>query len=100
WQTWARQCRYAQEIENTESMRFSSSILTWQAAAEGLGIAMGQRNLLTEDLTQGRLITPFNLPVKTGRSYYLVRPQLQRHSRKVEIFRGWIQSQMEGIERH
>lgn len=98
WKTWAKLCRYDQEIERTEQMRFSSSILTWQAAADSLGIAIGQTTLLVDDLKKQKLIAPFNLPVKTGLSYYLVRPQLQRHSRKVEIFRSWIAAQLELLQ--
>lgn len=98
WKTWAKLCRYEDEIERTEQMRFSSSILTWQAAADSLGIAIGQTTLLVDDLKRNKLVAPFNLPVKTGMSYYLVRPQLQRHSRKVEIFRSWIAAQLEMLK--
>ena len=94
WSTWARLCRYEQELENTESMRFSSSVLTWQAAIDGLGIAVGQTALLVDDLKNGKLVSPFQLPVHTGASYYLVRPQLQRQSRKVTAFRDWILEQI------
>lgn len=94
WQTWARLCRYEDDIAQTESMRFSSSVLTWQAAADGLGIAIGQTALLVDDLKSGNLVSVFHLPVRTGASYYLVRPQLQRQSRKVELFRAWLQEQI------
>lgn len=94
WQTWAKQCRYESEIEAVESMRFSSSVLTWQAAADGLGIAVGQTAVLVDDLRSGKLVAPFALPVRTGASYYLVRPQLQRQSRKVQIFRDWLTEQI------
>lgn len=94
WQTWAKQCRYESEIDSVESMRFSSSVLTWQAAADGLGIAIGQTALLVDDLRNGKLVAPFGLPVRTGASYYLVRPQLQRQSRKVQIFRDWLTEQI------
>lgn len=94
WQTWARLCRYESDVAQTESMRFSSSVLTWQAAADGLGIAIGQTALLVDDLGSGKLVSPFHLPVPTGASYYLVRPQLQRQSRKVELFRAWIKEQL------
>lgn len=94
WVTWARQCRYESEIAGTESMRFSSSVLTWQAAADGLGIAIGQTALLVDDLRSGKLVAPFGLSVRTGASYYLVRPQLQRQSRKVQVFRDWLREQI------
>lgn len=94
WTTWARLCRYDSEIAATETMRFSSSILTWQAAADGLGIAIGQTAMLVDDLVVGKLVAPFDLPVKTGVSYYLVRPQVARQSRKVELFRAWLAEQV------
>lgn len=94
WQTWARLCRYESEIQDVESMQFSSSVLTWQAAADGLGIAIGQTALLVDDLANGKLLAPFHLPVRTGASYYLVSPQLQRQSRKVEVFRDWLKEQV------
>lgn len=94
WQAWARLCRYEKEIDGTESMRFSSSVLTWQAAIDGLGIAIGQTALLADDLHNDKLIAPFHLPIKTGASYYLVRPQLQRQSRKVTAFRDWMLEQI------
>ncbi len=98
WPTWARLCRYGEDIANTERMRFSTSVLTWQAAIEGLGIAIGQTSLLADDLRARRLVRPFNLPVRTGASYYLVRPQLQRHTRKVVLFRDWIKEQLASAE--
>lgn len=94
WPTWARQCRYEADIAQTETMRFSSSVLTWQAAADGLGIAIGQTALLVDDLRSGKLVAPFHLSVRTGASYYLVRPQLQRQSRKVQVFRDWLIAQI------
>jgi LysR family glycine cleavage system transcriptional activator len=94
WPTWARLCRYEDEIAGVESMRFSSSVLTWQAAADGLGIAIGQTALLADDMDSGKLVAPFGLPVRTGASYYLVTPRLQRQSRKVELFRDWLRAQI------
>ena len=94
WQTWARLCRYEDEIDDVETMRFSSSVLTWQAAADGLGIAIGQTALLVDDINGGRLVAPFGLPVRTGASYYLVTPRLQRQSRKVQLFSDWLKEQI------
>jgi len=74
-------------------MNFSSSVLTWQAAMDGLGIAIGQKALILEDLQEGKLLTPFNQPVKTGLSFYLLRPKVRRESRKISLFRDWILAQ-------
>lgn len=93
WDQWAKACDYGHEIAGTERMRFSSSVLTWQAAADGLGIAIGQTALLGEDFAQQRLVAPFGLPVRAALPYYLLRPQLQRPSRRVTVFRDWLLTQ-------
>lgn len=93
WELWARTHGYEKEIAPTPSMSFSSSVLTWQAAMDGLGVAMGQMALLDKDLADHKLVAPFELPVQTGRSFYLLRPRLQREVRKVRLFRDWIRSQ-------
>lgn len=97
WQIWAKATRYEDEIAETPQMSFSSSVLTWQAALDGLGVAVGQTALLADDLAEGRLEAPFSLPVRSGMSYYLLRPKMQRESRKVRLFRDWILEQCKQI---
>lgn len=93
WLLWAAANDYEGEIAPTPTMSFSSSVLTWQAAMDELGVAIGQMALLNKDLASGKLVVPFNLPVKTGLSFYLLRPKLQREARKVVLFRDWILTQ-------
>ncbi|WP_454695971.1 LysR substrate-binding domain-containing protein [Achromobacter aegrifaciens] len=93
WAMWAKAHGYSAEIANTPHMDFSSSVLTWQAAMDGLGIAIGQTALLTEDIQTGNLVFPFKQPVRTGLSFYLLRPKLRREARKIVLFRDWILQQ-------
>jgi len=71
-----------------------SSLLAYQAAAEGLGIAIGQTRLLKQELESGRLITPFNKPMERAAGYYLLTSTTQEHSYGVTIFCEWIQRQV------
>lgn len=93
WAMWAKAHGYAAEIADTPHMNFSSSVLTWQAAVDGLGIAIGQVALLTEDVQEGKLIFPFGKPLKTGLSFYLLRPKVRREARKILLFRAWLLEQ-------
>ena len=43
-------------------------------ASQGTGVAIGDWALIGDDLASGRLVMPFDLRVRTGKSYYLVRP--------------------------
>lgn len=97
WSVWSKATRYEDEIAHTPQMSFSSSVLAWQAALDGLGVAIGQTTLLMDDLAQGKLEAPFSLPVRSGMSYYLLRPEMQRECRKLRLFRDWILEQCRQI---
>jgi LysR family transcriptional regulator, glycine cleavage system transcriptional activator len=90
WDDWLEANGLQDQSTLAERMSFSSSILTWQAALDGLGVAIGQTALLLPELESGQLVRPFNRPLRRSKSHYLVRPQVQRESRKVMAFRDWL----------
>ncbi|GAA0804028.1 transcriptional regulator GcvA [Cupriavidus gilardii] len=90
WDDWLAFAGLAEMADRTERMSFGSSVLTWQAALDGLGIAIGQAAMLQAELASGRLVRPFARPLVRSKSYYLVRPAVQRESRKVTAFRDWL----------
>src|SRR3546814_17552567 len=81
-------------------MNFSSSVLTWQAAMDGLGVAIGQAALLIDDIQAGNLIFPFNQPVRKGLSFYLLRHKVRREARKVVLFKDWMLAQAQETRPH
>jgi LysR family glycine cleavage system transcriptional activator len=68
---------------------FDNGGLAYQAAIEGVGVAMAQRVLVEEDLRRGRLVTPFSRSVETGEGYYFVAPP-DRRPPKLLAFRAWL----------
>jgi LysR family glycine cleavage system transcriptional activator len=90
WDEWLAATGLAEAARGAERMRFSSSVLTWQAAHDGLGMAIGQTRMLAAEFASGELVRPLARPVRTGRAYYLLRPAVQRESRKVAAFRDWL----------
>lgn len=90
WDDWLAAQHLQEQAAQAERMSFSSSILTWQAALDGLGVAIGQTALLSSELRSGQLVRPFGKPLKRSKGHYLVRPQVQRESRKVVAFRDWV----------
>lgn len=61
-----------------------------QAAADGLGLAMGLRPYIDDDIAAGRLVAPCDRPVSKGMSWYLVyRPQ-HAGDAAFQAFRHWI----------
>lgn len=56
--------------ESQASLEFPSSLLTYKAAAEGLGVVIGQSFLLREEVREG-LLVPLFKPVKRQLAYYV-----------------------------
>src|SRR5215831_6148155 len=71
----------------TEFQYYGQSL---QAAADGLGIAMGIRPYIDDDLAAGRLVAPFDIQVPKGMRWYLVYRSFQTEQRDFAAFRRWI----------
>src|SRR6266700_1804736 len=61
-----------------------------QAALDGLGIAMGIRPYIDDDLAAGRLVAPFALTVPKGMRWYLIYRSFRTGQRDFTAFRRWI----------
>jgi LysR family glycine cleavage system transcriptional activator len=61
-----------------------------QAAADGLGVAMGIRPYIDDDLAAGRLVAPFALSVPKSMRWYLVYRSFRTEQRDFAAFRRWI----------
>lgn len=90
WSDWLSAVGRPELTNHKESMEFSSSILTYQAAVDGLGVAIGQIALLDQELEKGVLVCPFDQTVKRPFAYYLLQPEQHSMLRNVRIFREWI----------
>jgi LysR family glycine cleavage system transcriptional activator len=77
-------------IDPSRGRRFGQANMVLQAAAEGLGVALGRSALVQDDLAAGRLVRPFGPNVPSGYAYYLVCPQKSLDLPKVAAFRAWL----------
>ena len=64
--------------------------LALQAAADGLGVAMGYIQLAQRELADGRLIAPLDLCIEHPWSYYVVTAKGRRPSAAAEAFMNWL----------
>src|SRR6185369_2664849 len=60
------------KADTTHGLRFSHAMLALEAAADGMGVALGMTALAGSDLASGRLVAPLalSLPLKFG--YFIV----------------------------
>lgn len=90
WPEWLAFAGLSGATASAERMGFSSYVLTWQAAVDGLGIAIGYSRLLSGELRSGRLVRPFAMPLRRPKAYWLVQPGRGREPRKTALFRQWL----------
>lgn len=64
--------------------------LVLEAAAGGLGIAIGRLPYVTNYLNNGRLVEPYSIRVNTGKAYYLVYPEHHASYDTVMCLRTWL----------
>ncbi|QRE74952.1 LysR family transcriptional regulator [Methylobacterium aquaticum] len=81
------------DVDVGRGMVFESSVLTYQAAAEGLGVAMGQVLLLKDEIASGRLVPLFDRPVRRDLGLYAVWPLDRPSSRKLDLFLAWLEAE-------
>jgi DNA-binding transcriptional LysR family regulator len=70
----------------------ANAALSYQAAADGLGVAIAQRAYIEDDLKNGRLILAVDHAARTDRGYYLVCDPATANDEAVRFFRAWIRS--------
>jgi LysR family transcriptional regulator, glycine cleavage system transcriptional activator len=61
-----------------------------QAAADGVGVAMGISPYVDDDLDAGRLVAPFHCSVPKGQQWYLIYRSSRNDEAAFQAFRTWI----------
>jgi LysR family transcriptional regulator, glycine cleavage system transcriptional activator len=78
------------DITGASSLAFGSSSLAYQAAIEGMGVALGQAALIREDVASGRLVTPLARSLQDGSAYILAYPDAAGRNPGLESFIVWL----------
>jgi len=88
WPLWLKAAGVARITARGPQFQFYGQAL--QAAVDGLGIAMGIRPYIDDDLAAGRLVAPFELSVPKDMRWYLVYRGFHAEQRDLAAFRRWI----------
>ena len=94
WQQWLEHAGVTGLELKAGGFSFNYSNLLIQAAIDGLGVALGNTMLASDDLRAGRLVRPFDISVPLDTGYYVVyvRDALKRP--KIKAFRDWVMDQV------
>jgi LysR family glycine cleavage system transcriptional activator len=88
WPRWLKSAGVTRVTARGPELQFYGQAL--QAAADGLGVAMGIRPYIDDDLAAGRLVAPFAQSVPKGMRWYLVYRGFRSEQRDFSAFRRWI----------
>ncbi len=94
WAMWLRANGVA--IDASRGFKFENSTLAYEAALQGIGVAIGIKVLVENHLGVGTLIAPFDKTVMLGESYYLTWPKSVKPSLPLKKFHDWLRTQLSG----
>lgn len=93
WSEWLERAG-VMRLDLGRGLRFNSPDHALEAAVEGAGVLLAQRELAHDDLRSGRLVAPFPLELATERSFHLVCPLGRERTPKIAAFADWIASEV------
>jgi DNA-binding transcriptional LysR family regulator len=91
WQLWLND-RDMGGLRPRRITKLPNAAVVYQAAIDGLGVALGQIAYVREDLDSGRLVMPFDRVLHTDSGYYLCCAKRKSNQTNVKLFRQWIRS--------
>lgn len=74
----------------TRQMKFGNSSLAMKAAIDGLGLALSESAFIKDEVAVGRLVSPFEMRLRTGNKYFMTINPARARSPGVQAFHEWV----------
>lgn len=98
WECWLKAAGHG-DLEPKRMIEFENSALAYNAAEEGLGVALAERAFIAEDLRRRNLVIPLSFVLSGGEAFYLVYPRQSERKPQLAAFRDWILSEARPVRR-
>lgn len=95
WVVWQKQAQVP-GLDVSAGLVFSDETHAVSAAVGAQGVALMSRQLIEDELREGRLVQPFG-PVLEGKPFFLVYPESRRHAPAILAVRDWIMAVPGGL---
>jgi len=89
WGYWLQSAGFT-GVDPQRGLKFESSALSYEAALQGIGVAIGVRVLVEAYLRAGTLVCPFTHTCRLDEGYYLVSPKNRPTTSALKAFRDWV----------
>ena len=77
----------------THGPTFDDPALAFDAAIAGQGVLLAVDMMSADAVSDGRLVRPFGVNVRSGAGYWLAVAKGRRERRKVRLFRAWLRDE-------
>jgi len=89
WSDWLRSTG-VKSVDADHGIKFENSAMSYEAAVQGIGVAMGMRVLVETYLRSGELVAPFDHVLTLNDGYYLIWPRNRQETPALRTFRAWL----------
>jgi len=89
WGIWLNAAK-ASGVDPGQGLQLDTSLLAFELAAEGAGIALGRTSLAERERASGRLVAPFDLEVPINEGFHLLEPPASNPRPDAQVFTRWI----------
>ncbi len=72
--------------------------LVLDAAATGMGVAIGRPPYLSRCLNEDKLTIPYHKLIYSGNKYYLIYPKSLARDKNIQLFQAWLLAQRDQLE--
>ena len=89
WGTWL-QAANAKSVNPGQGLQFDTSLMAFEVAAQGGGVALGRLSLANSERATRRLVAPFDLEVPINESFYLLEHVRKNPHLDASKFIAWL----------
>jgi LysR family transcriptional regulator, glycine cleavage system transcriptional activator len=94
WNHWFRANGIEVPASIESGLRVDTVQMAFEAAIRGLGVVLGRRPLVDDDIAAGRLVPLGRQAIPSGSGYWLVTSQTEFQKPEVKRFRRWLLSEL------
>jgi LysR family transcriptional regulator, glycine cleavage system transcriptional activator len=94
WNHWFRASGMAVPASFNGELRVDTVQMGFDAAMRGLGVVLGRRPLVDDDIESGRLVPLVEQTIASNSGYWLVTPQTDFQKPEVKLFKRWLLSEL------
>ncbi|MDR5759084.1 LysR substrate-binding domain-containing protein [Caballeronia sp. LZ035] len=98
WSQWMESAGISPAACRHPIVELESSTLTYMAALAGQGVALGERQLIVDDVREGRLVVPFDIVHKSPESFFLIYKRELQNTSRLREFSRWVIEEARGSE--